>query len=146
MQKLIGKMARLGEGAPWIYKIMSHIYKSLAFALKQNKLLLLECSPKFRDIITRIERKQFSGNQYEIAKELNFSLKKAAKLANGHKQIYVINVTMRAELDFIRQALEDNSGISFEEPHLCSEITLSFPVEDTPLIFEFGGICHFLTK
>jgi hypothetical protein len=47
MQKLIGKMARLGEGAPWIYKIMSHIYTSLAFALKQNKLLLLECSPKF---------------------------------------------------------------------------------------------------
>jgi hypothetical protein len=71
MQKLIGKMARLGEGAPWIYKIMLHIYTSLAFALKQNKLLLLECSPKFRDIITRIERKQFYGNQYEIAKELN---------------------------------------------------------------------------
>jgi len=101
MQKLIGKMARLGEGAPWIYKIMSHIYTSLAFALKQNKLLLLKCSPKFRDIITRIERKQFSGNQYEIAKKLNFALKTAAKIVNGHKQIYVINETMRAELDFI---------------------------------------------
>jgi len=37
-QKLIGKMAW------WIYKIMSHIYTSLAFALKQNKLLLLKCS------------------------------------------------------------------------------------------------------
>jgi hypothetical protein len=83
-------MARLGEGAPWIYKIMSHIYTSLAFALKQNKLLLLKCSPKFRDIITRIERKQFSGNQYEIAKKLNFALKTAAKLVNGHKQIYVL--------------------------------------------------------
>ena len=26
MQKLIGKIARLGEGAPWIFKLMSHIY------------------------------------------------------------------------------------------------------------------------
>jgi hypothetical protein len=131
MQKLIGKMARLGEGAPWIYKIMSHIYTSLAFALKQNKLLLLECSPKFRDIITRIERKQFSGNQYEIAKELNFALKTAAKLVNGHKQIYVINETMRAELHFIRQALEDNSGISFEVP-------IAFIIPKTPTASLFG--------
>ena len=156
MQKLIGKMARLGEGAPWIYKIMSHIYTSLAFALKQNKLLLLECSPKFRDIITRIERKQFSGNQYEIAKELNFALKTAAKLTNCHKQIYVINETMRAELDFIRQALEDNSGITFEVPiafiipktptaSLFGDSSL-LSCGGTPLIFEFGGICHSLTK
>ena len=36
MQKLIGKIAHLGEGAPWIYKIMSHLYTSIAFALKQN--------------------------------------------------------------------------------------------------------------
>jgi len=45
IQKLVGKLARLGEGAPWIYKIMLHIYTSLAFALKQNKELLLVCSP-----------------------------------------------------------------------------------------------------
>ncbi len=30
IQKLVGKLARLGKGAPWIYKIMSHIYTSLA--------------------------------------------------------------------------------------------------------------------
>jgi hypothetical protein len=56
IQKLVGKLARLGEGAPWIYKIMSHIYTSLAFALKQNKELLLVCSPKFCEIIGNIQR------------------------------------------------------------------------------------------
>jgi hypothetical protein len=40
-------MARLREGAPWIFKLVAHIYTSLAFALKQNKALLLACSPKF---------------------------------------------------------------------------------------------------
>jgi hypothetical protein len=29
MQKLVRKLARLGKGAPWIYKLMSHLYTSL---------------------------------------------------------------------------------------------------------------------
>jgi hypothetical protein len=36
MQKLVGKLAQLGEGAPWVFKLMSHLYTSLAFALKSN--------------------------------------------------------------------------------------------------------------
>jgi hypothetical protein len=110
---------------------MSHIYTSLAFALKLNKLLLLKCLPKFRDILSRIKRKQFDGNQYEIAKELNFALKTAAKLVNGHTQIYIFNETMRAESDFIRQALKDDSGISFEVP-------IAFMIPKTPMASLFG--------
>ena len=52
------------------------MYTSLAFALKQNKELLLTYSPKFCEIVRNIERKQFSGNQSESARELNFALKK----------------------------------------------------------------------
>jgi hypothetical protein len=40
MHKLIGKLARLGKGAPWIFKLMSHLYTSLAYVLKNNKKLL----------------------------------------------------------------------------------------------------------
>ena len=79
IQKRVGKIARLGEGAPWIYKIMSHVYTSLAFALKQNESLLRQCSSEFRNIITRIKRKQLAGNQYEFAKELNVVLKTASR-------------------------------------------------------------------
>jgi hypothetical protein len=61
IQKLIGKLARLGEGVPWIDEIMSHIYTSLAFALKQNKELVDACAPKFCEIVWNIQRKQFSG-------------------------------------------------------------------------------------
>jgi hypothetical protein len=56
IQKLIGKMALLGEGAPWIFTIMLHIYTSLAFGLKQNKALLLACSPKLCDIVDEIQK------------------------------------------------------------------------------------------
>ena len=92
---------------------MSHIYTSLAFLLKQNKELLLTCSPKFCEIVGNIERKHFLGNHSKIAYELNFALKTAARMVNHHKQVYIINETMQAELDFIRQALE-----SIQEYHL----------------------------
>ena len=116
MQKLIGKIARLGEGAPWIFKLMSHIYTSLAFALQNNKTLLKISSHKFKTLISQIQRKHFVGNQADIAKEINFALKLAAKLVNNNKHLYRVNETMREELEFIRQALDDNSGIKFETP------------------------------
>jgi len=63
--------------------------------------------------VGNIERKQFSGNQSEFVRELNFALKTAAKMVNHFKQIYIINETMQAEIDFIHQALLEDSGISF---------------------------------
>ncbi len=35
MQKLVGKLARLGKGAPWIFKLMSHLFFGL-FLEKQQ--------------------------------------------------------------------------------------------------------------
>jgi hypothetical protein len=131
IQKLVRKMARLGKDAPWIFKFMSHIYTSLAFALKQNKALLLACSSKFQELADKIEQKQFSRNQSEIAKELNFASKTAAKLVNSHKQVYAINKTMQAQLDFIRQALNNDSGIAFEAP-------IAFIIPRTPTATLFG--------
>ena len=61
MQKLVGKLARLGEGAPWIFKLMSHLYTSLAFALKSNAELLEKSSSGFRDLVKQITTKSFSG-------------------------------------------------------------------------------------
>jgi hypothetical protein len=39
-----------------------------------------------------------------------------AKLVNGHKQVYVINKTIQAELDFIHKAMQEDSGIDFIVP------------------------------
>ena len=131
IQKLVGKLARLGEGAPWIYKIMLHIYTSLAFALKQNKELLLISSPKFCEIIGNIQWGNFFGTYSEIARELNFALKTAAKMVNNHKQYYLINKTMQAEIEFICQALRENSWAKFEVP-------IAFIIPRTPSAFLFG--------
>jgi hypothetical protein len=60
MQKLVRKLARLGEGAPWISKLMSYLYTSLAFALKSNTELLEKSSSGFRDLVKQITTKTFT--------------------------------------------------------------------------------------
>jgi hypothetical protein len=57
LQKLIGKLRQIGKGAPWIYKLMSYLYTSLAFPLKNNDALLQESSSEFRSHINQIRRK-----------------------------------------------------------------------------------------
>ena len=131
MQKLIGKLARLGEGAPWIYKIMSHLYTSLAAALRKNKALLQESSKGFRDLLHQIDTKHFSGSQQDIAKQVNFALKRASKMTNRYYQSYLINTTMRDELNFFRQALESESSINFETP-------IAFLIPRTPAAELYG--------
>jgi hypothetical protein len=64
MQKLVGKLACLGKGALWIYKLMSYLYTSLAFALKSNTKLLEKSSSGFRELVRQITTKNSpAGNQ-----------------------------------------------------------------------------------
>ncbi len=79
MQKLVGKLARLGEGMPWIYKLMSHLYTSHALALKSNAELLENSSREFCGLVEQITTKTFSGKQADLQCHVNFAMKKAAK-------------------------------------------------------------------
>ena len=91
MQKLIGKLARLGEGAPWIFKLMSHLYTSLAFALKTNTELLQESSSGFRELVNQITMKNFSGEQSDHQRHIKFAMTKAAKMITRHNHNYLVN-------------------------------------------------------
>jgi hypothetical protein len=79
MQKLVGKLASLGEDAPWIFKLMSHLYTSLVYALKSNTKLLEKSSSGFRDLIKQISTKNYSGRISDHQRHINFAMKKAEK-------------------------------------------------------------------
>ena len=136
MQKLVGKLARLGEGAPWIYKLMSHLYTSLAFALKSNTELLDKSSSGFREYVRQITTKTFSGKQSDHLRHVKFAMKKAAKMVNKHNHLYLVNPTMREELIFISNALAPDSGIKFETPiaHLIPRIPTATIIGDSSLL------------
>jgi hypothetical protein len=84
MQKLVGKLTRLGEGAPWIFKLMLHLYTSLAFALKSNTKLLEKSSSGFRDLVKQITTKTFTGKISDHQRHINFAMKKSCK--NGEQE------------------------------------------------------------
>ncbi|KAL7526106.1 hypothetical protein ACHAXR_001323, partial [Thalassiosira sp. AJA248-18] len=52
---LAGKLARLAEGAPWVFHLMSHIYSSIAHALRANEKFLLGENAQFKKLITSIK-------------------------------------------------------------------------------------------
>lgn len=116
MQILIGKLARLGAGAPWVYKLMSHLYHSLAFAIGTNETLLAATSDEFRALHENIIKKRHTGKPSELPKLINFALKKACQMKNRYNRKYPINKTMRYELDFFEDALCPASDFKFEAP------------------------------
>lgn len=119
MHKLVGKIARLGEGAHWIYKLLSHMYTSITFALSKNKQLLNESSKEFKQLVHQIKTKQYKRNvnqQNNVAKQINFAMKKAAQMIHQFPYRYHINETLAGELKFMYDALEPDSGIEFKSP------------------------------
>ena len=116
MQKLVGKLVSLEEGAPWMFKLMLHLYISLAFALKSNTKLLAKSLSDFRDLIKQITTKTILSEILDHQRHVNFAMKKAAKMGNRNHAMYFVNRTMQDELNFLADALKPDSGIKFETP------------------------------
>jgi hypothetical protein len=119
MQKLVGKLACLEEAAPWVYKLMLHLYTLLASALKMNKEFLEKSSPGFRELCAQINRKQLSTDHSKLQWEVCYAMKQAAKLINHHKVVYKVNETMWEELNLFAQALSVTPSIKFVTPIAC---------------------------
>jgi hypothetical protein len=83
-----------------------------------------------------MERKQFFGRQLDLQRNINFAINKAAKMVNKHRHLYLVNGTMRIELNFLSKALELDSGIVFETPieHLIPRMPTASIVGNSLLI------------
>jgi hypothetical protein len=136
MQKLVGKLAQLGEGAPWIFKLISHLYTSLAFSLKNNAELLKNSSSGFRSLVKQTKTKNFTGKQSDHQRHLKYAMKMAATMINKHGNLYLVNQTMRSELNFLSDVLTPNSGIKFETPiaHLIPRVPRALIIGDSLLV------------
>ena len=81
--KLVGKLGRLREGAPWSKYMVSQLYSSIAFALAQNKETLKHSSSEFKRLVETIKCKNFSPRA-EVNKNhenvIRHALKRAAKM------------------------------------------------------------------
>jgi len=96
VQKLTGKLARLAEGAYWVYHLMSHMYTSMAFALSQSKdLLLLSSSPEYKQLLLNIQTRSFkTAHARDQDKHVRFAMKQAARQVPHSNQVFFINEIM----------------------------------------------------
>ncbi len=58
-QRLTGKLGHLAEGAQWVFHLLTHLYASIAYALAENKRLLVDSSPKFQSICLSLRMGNF---------------------------------------------------------------------------------------
>ena len=115
-QKLTGKLARLAEGANWVFHLLSHLYSSIAYTLTENKRLLMESSEEFRDIILSIQTGAFFTSCKDLARHASFAMKQTARLTHHASYQYNINRTMHVEIKFFCDKLKPDSGIEWETP------------------------------
>ncbi len=115
-QKLTGKLARLAEGANWVFHLLSHLYPSTAYALSENKRLLTKSSAEFQDIVLAIQTNAFVTLCKDLARHTSFAMKRAAKLTHHASYQYNINRTMHYEIKFFCNKLKPDSGIKWETP------------------------------
>ena len=81
--------------------MISHLYRSIAQALAQNKYTLETSSSEFQEVTKTFRNK----NSKPTDKEQNiirFALKKAARMVHHVPMEYNIVTSMREELDFLQ--------------------------------------------
>jgi hypothetical protein len=83
-QKLTGKLGHLAEGADWVFHLLMHLYASIAYALAENKHLLVDTSPEFCNICLSLKTGTFPCPAKDQVKHINFAMKKAAP-GSSHK-------------------------------------------------------------
>jgi hypothetical protein len=99
-QKLMGKLGHLTESAHWVFHLLTHLYASIAYALAENKRLLVDTSPEFCDISLSLKTGTFPCSAKDQVKHINFAMKKAAHLVHHAKFKYNINKMMRQKIEF----------------------------------------------
>jgi hypothetical protein len=102
--------------------------------LSENKRLLSDMSPEFRNICLSLKTGSFPCSVKDQVKHINFAMKRAAHLVHHAKFQYNINKTMRQEIEFFREKLLPESGIAWETP-------IAHIIPRTPTFTSFGDSC-----
>ena len=104
IETLTGQLGHIANSAPWLKHLLSHLYTSIAFALKSNQSYLICTNKHFRD-----QLKTAKGEFADVDEmHRTFAQSEIARKVHNLKKTYVIPPTMKEELQIIRYALESN--------------------------------------
>lgn len=110
LELLVGKLGRIAQAYRPMYYLMSHLYSSVAFALRENASFLVSSSRSFRELIRRVKSGRHSDTVTSDDKRIvDFALSQAARRLHGCAEVYRIPRSLRDELDLILALLSDPS-------------------------------------
>jgi hypothetical protein len=112
MELLVGKLGRIAQAFRPLYHLMPHLYASVAYALRKNDFYLASTSRRFRQMLKTIK---MEARNEDDQREINYAVRKVAKMKHGAKQLYRMNDTLLEEIKIIRDILRDAS-IRLETP------------------------------
>lgn len=116
ISKLIGKFGHIAQAVPWVYHLISHLYASVSYALTKNRKLLASNSKEFNELLKVVKGEasyQILG-QDDDQEQINLNVvayakSRVAKLPHLQDNKYPIVKSMRNELNFLIQLLDDES-------------------------------------
>jgi hypothetical protein len=114
--------------------MLTHLYASIAYALAENKQLLIDSSPKFRSICLSLKTGNFPCLTKDQVKHINHAIKRVARQVHHAKFEFNINKTMPQEIDFFRVKLLPESNIKWETP-------IAHIIPRMPRFTSFGDSC-----
>jgi hypothetical protein len=139
--ELAGKLGHMSIAAPWLKFLMTHLYSSLAHALRLNRWDLIQSSRSFREAIKKIRHADLEMDPDHASRVRSFYQAETARGVHANKKRHLINKTMRKELKFIRTVLKSRS-IPLDSPiaHLIKKAHAAEAFGDSSL-HAAGGYC-----
>jgi hypothetical protein len=114
LELLVGKLGRIVQAYRPFYFLMSHLYSSLAFALRENRAFPVNTSKRFHALIKKMKQDKIHCVAAD-EREINFALSQSAKKVHSFPVKYRILPLLRAESEYIRRILA-NTKISLHTP------------------------------
>ncbi len=102
-ENLAGLLGHISNTAPWLKHLMSQVYTSILYALKNNTSYLIGTNKHFREQL-KIAKTEAFDEKGEMEK--SFAQAETAKRVHNLKKVHLIPPTLHEELDLIRQALK----------------------------------------
>ena len=126
IEKLIGKLGRIGQAFRPIYHLMPHLYSSVAYALRDNKSFLVSTSAAFRKLIKTAKRSHLQADNItkQDIKEINFAVGQASRRQHRCDKRYKMPISLRRELALILRLLKDKTIL------LCTPFAHIVPREE----------------
>ena len=138
--ELTGKLGFMSISAPWLKFLMTHLYASMANALRLNRAHLIRSNRQFRSALRQLRQADRMENPEDQARVKTFYQGETARAVHKNKKTYWINGSMRRELQLIRRFIQ--AGHKFESPmaHLIQKTPAALADSDSSLNAA-GGFC-----